>query len=155
MIYVLAGFGFNYAWTIDRKKLIIGPLVLVFGLVGLLSARNYLMSSSAEHIKPIVETLSSSYKPGDKIYVYYGAQPAFTYYYRGKDDDWIRGIGSRGKPAEYLQQLDSVFSKQSRVWMVFSHCFEDECELIQNHTSQSRSSQLVTEDTGAWLYLAD
>lgn len=155
MIYVLAGYGFNYSWNIDRKKLIIFPMVIILGIGGLKSTYDYLRWPGQENIKPIVETLSSSYEPGDRIYIYYGARPAFTYYYRSNVDDWIYGISGREQPDKYLQQLDVLLSKQYRVWMVFTHCFGDECEIIQTYASKFRNTKLMTEDTGAWLYLVD
>jgi hypothetical protein len=155
MIYVSAGFGFSYLWDIDKKKLFVLPMILILGFGGLRSTNLYLSWHGQENIKPIVETLSASYEPGDRIYVYYGAEPAFRYYYRSNLDNWINGIFSREDPTKYLQQLDDVLQHQYRVWMVFSHCFSDECELIPAYASSLRDIRLVTGSSGVRLYLAE
>lgn len=156
MIYILIGFGFDYLLKIDRKKVAVIPLVVILGIGGLMSTYDYLNWQGVENIKPIVKMLSSSYEPGDEIYIYYGARYAFSYYYRDNGDNWIVGVSGRDQPEKYLRQLDEeLLPAQNRVWLVFSHCFKDECELIQNHTSSLRDTKLIMETSGAWLYLAD
>ncbi|MBI4641884.1 MAG: glycosyltransferase family 39 protein [Candidatus Tectomicrobia bacterium] len=154
MIYVLAGFGFSYLSNLDKKQIVRVTLVLVVGLSGLRSTYGYLMDPGPENIKPPVTILSSSFKPEDRIYIYYGAIPAFRYYYRSNVDRWIYGVSSRGQPDRYLQQLDEVLSQPGRLWMIFSHCYTDECKFISMYASKLREVKLVAQENEAWLYLA-
>jgi hypothetical protein len=84
MIYVLAGFGFAHLAKVVRRQWVVPLLLLAIFLVGLISSLGYESYSGTENIRPIVNALSASYEPGDRIYVYYSAKYAFSYYYRKK-----------------------------------------------------------------------
>ncbi|MFC1620703.1 glycosyltransferase family 39 protein [Candidatus Omnitrophota bacterium] len=172
MIYVFAGFGFEFLSKLDlvqtrclpkadnasgqgKKRIIILPLVLILGFVGLYRTGEYLKDPGFQHIRPVIKTLSASFEPKDRMYIYYGANPAFRYYYRKNMDRRIYGVRSIEKPEKYLTQLDEALSKQGRIWMVFSHCHPNEPELITQHTSKYRKVKLVSTSPGAFLYLAD
>jgi hypothetical protein len=167
MIYVLAGFGFAYLSRLDKTENIstyaIKPkigrnilliLALILGLNGIRSTYQYLMDPGPENIRPLVRTLSASFQPEDRIYIYYGASYPFRYYYRSNEDWWIFGLKSRQQPDKYFQQLDEVLSQPGRVWMIFSHCHADECELIPAYSSKLRNVELMSKDDKVWLYLA-
>jgi uncharacterized membrane protein len=153
MIYVLAGFGFGYLLNVVQRRWVLLLLLLVVFVVGLRSTRGYLNYPGTENIRPIVNALSTSFEKGDKIYVYYAAKPAFTYYYRNHIDSQIYGTSSRGNANGYFQEIDNLLLSNARIWMVFSHCFANECELIPKHVSENRKVEVVASDNGAWLYL--
>lgn len=77
----------------------------------------------AEDIKPVMADLAARRQPGDQIYVYYGAVPAFAFYapqYGVAEASYRPGGFHRGQPAEYLTEIDSQIGP-GRVWVVFSH----------------------------------
>ncbi len=123
--------------------------------------RNVQRPPMREDIKPVMAYLRDQRQSGDVIYVYYGAEPAFTFYapaYGIQSGDYIIGQASRNSPQGYLRQVDSLTGNR-RVWFLFTH----------NHTSSSvdemafflayldkigrmRGRRLVQ---GAYLYLYD
>jgi uncharacterized membrane protein len=154
MILIFAGAGFDYIWDIDSKKLVALCLVFTVVIGGLFATSEYLQQPGGENIKPIINTLSKKIKKGDRIYIYYGAYPAFTYYYREHRENWILGVGSRDQNAHYFKQLDEELSEPGRIWLVFSHCWHDECQLIPTYVSEKRELELREKAQGALLYLA-
>jgi hypothetical protein len=80
-----------------------------------------------EEIKPELRYLQENRQPGDVIYVYYGAKPAFTYYSRrygwDVDDCCIIGARSRDDWDGYRQDLEQLRGHR-RVWIVFSHIYD-------------------------------
>ena len=83
---------------------------------------NFRQPDMVEHMKPVLAYVQNSRKPGETIYVYYGAQPAFIYYagqFGFKEGDYLLGIASRRQPDRYLAQLNEL--KGRHVWLIFSH----------------------------------
>ena len=153
MIYLLCGFGFYYLLKIVQLRWIIFLILLFIIMFGSKPTIDYLNNTGAENIRPVVATLSNDYEVGDKIYVYYSAKPAFTYYYKDNIDYQIYGTNNRGNPNAYYQEIDNLLSSNNRIWMVFSHCFANECELIPKYISENHKIDLITRSTGTWLYL--
>lgn len=109
-----------------------------------------LYQPSHEEIKPTLAYIQQHRQPGDRIYVYYGAQPAFQYYAErynlaskaeqpvgGADyNDYITGLAQRGNPAYPYQLLGSrlapLLKPGERLWVVFSHRHgKDEANLLE------------------------
>lgn len=156
MIYVLAGFGFTRMLRIGPRRLLALAVALVLVLSGVTSSWQWLSSAGPENTKPVLAALSSQLKPEDAVYIYYGSIPAFRYYYRDAGcRNCIYGVYGRGEPEKYYSQLDQVLSARSRVWMVFSHEYSNEVELIVTYASKLRPVRLVLAEEGAWLYVAD
>jgi hypothetical protein len=104
-------------------------------------------------MRPVATALSELFEKGDKIYVYYAAKPAFTYYYRDNLDSQIYGMGSRGEPDGYFREIDNLLLLNNRIWIVFSHCYADECKIIPKYISEKKKIELVVSDNNAYLYL--
>jgi hypothetical protein len=157
MLLVMLGFGLEGLRQLRLKR---WGMALATGAATILimsscsATSQYLKGPSRENITPILQVLVSSLRPGDRIYVYYGARPAFTYYNRLWVLPWIEGVSSRGQIDVYFRQIDQIFQMKGRVWLVFSHCFADECEAIPKYAAERRSLELMTKDNGASLYLA-
>jgi Dolichyl-phosphate-mannose-protein mannosyltransferase len=154
MIYVFAGFGVQYLVKADINRLAALALLFVLVAIGGYSTYAYLQDPGSENIKPLIGVLTSSYQSGDRVYVYYGAGPAFRYYFRDNNAQLVYSVYARTAPEEYQTQLDSVFSKQGRVWMVFTHCWSTECQSITEYASGLRNVELVKAESDASLFLA-
>lgn len=75
-----------------------------------------------EHIRPVIQYISGNWKPGDALWVYYGAGQAFLYYARliPLDGDIQIGDCNRTDPRDYLRQVDIERGKP-RVWVLMAH----------------------------------
>jgi uncharacterized membrane protein len=155
MIYVMVGYGVEYLLSIDKRRIAAYTLALVLIFAGLFySVFFYINQRGPENIRPLIQTLSSSIEPEDRIYVYIGADPAFRYYYQDNLDNMILGERSWCKPSGYFDQLDNILLEPGRVWLVFSHCQCDDCDAIIQHTLESRQVEMIATEEGASLYLA-
>jgi hypothetical protein len=76
-----------------------------------------------EETKPMLAFIAQHRRPDDRIYVYYGAAPAFRYYGPrfGLDRaDALLGGCHRGDPRAYLREIDRLRGLP-RVWAIFAH----------------------------------
>ena len=76
-----------------------------------------------EPLKPALEQMRQAWQPGDRIYVYYGAEKAFVYYarrYGFAPGSYRLGSCAREDPRVYLRELDA-FRGAPRVWLVMAH----------------------------------
>jgi uncharacterized membrane protein len=153
MIYVLVGFGISYLLNLEHLRWFVLPLLLWIIYIGFKSDFDYLKYPGVENIRPVITALSRDFETGDKIYVYYSAKPAFTYYYRDNIESQIYGISSRRDPNKYYQEIDKLLLSYNRIWLVFSHCYANECELIPKHVSEKHRVDLIASDNGTWLYI--
>lgn len=153
MMYLLFGFGVEYLFSFIQKKWIVYLLILFVALAGIKPLKEYLESRGIENMRPVASALSVLFQREDEIYVYYSAKPAFTYYYRNNVDSQIYGIKSRENPNAYFWEIDKLLTSHTRIWMVFSHCYGNECEIIPNYIAEKRMIELVTSANGAYLYL--
>jgi hypothetical protein len=113
-----------------------------------------LRSEGIEQMRPVVRTLKSLLRKDDLIYVYYGAQPAFEYYFKGHGHPYIKGVESREDPGKFLQQLSEILALDRRVWIVISHSSHSEGQKIVKHVAGLREGGMVHGEKGAYLFLA-
>jgi hypothetical protein len=75
-----------------------------------------------EHLRPILERIAAKEQPGDAVWIYYGAGPAFDYYRRRIPIHAESTVGDcdRVDPRHYLQQIDAERGRR-RVWVVAAH----------------------------------
>lgn len=92
----------------------------------LLSARG------SEEVRPVLQFVIDNRADGDKLYVYYGARKAFSYYadrYGLKEEDYVIGTrkvdGGYGNPGlnDFTDQINSLRGNR-RVWFLFSNVHE-------------------------------
>jgi uncharacterized membrane protein len=154
MLYILAGYGFAWLTTRFPQWWIAGSLATGFIALGFVLTWGLVRSEGTEHLRPLVDTLKREVQPSDRIYVYSGAVPAFTYYYREPQPAWIESTGNLATLSSYNSQLDMLTAQPGRLWLVFSHCVAEECTYIADYAGQKRRVELKGETTGATLYLA-
>ena len=152
MIYILAGTGINYIYNLNKKSWAIYAILLFPLISGGISTIAYLNNPGQEQIRPVVNELKQSYTEGDAIYVYYGAEAAFTYYYREPNSSLILGVYGRDNPNKYFEQIDDVLNNHDAIWLVFSHCSRNECQIIPKYFSEFRNVDLVVSENDAYLY---
>ncbi len=90
-----------------------------------------------EESRPVLEQLVKRFRPGDAIYVYYGAGPAMEFY--GKRlglRGWLIGDCHRGNVRAYLREVDG-FRGRPRVWFTYTHAALGfrEPEMIRSYLS--------------------
>ncbi len=80
-----------------------------------------------EEIRPLVESLRPQLAPGDQIYVFYTAVPAFRFYSRKEPLAYIAG-----RPMAEIERdlrLDAEQLHAGRVWSVFTHYYSGEKDI--------------------------
>lgn len=152
MIYVLFGLGLEYLFS-SQKKWVVYTLIVFVACAGIKPLTTRLNALGTENLRPVVSALSTSFQEGDKIYVYYGAKPAFTYYYRDNLESQVYGKFNRNNTEEYFAEMEELLSTGNRFWLVFSHCHKDECQIIPTYLAEKRTIELVVSDIDALLYL--
>jgi hypothetical protein len=136
--------------------LIYGPLSMSF--------QDFVEPKYFEHIRPSMDFVRDSWKDGDRMYVSYGALPAFRFYapfYGLENISYEFGEREDYKnPQNILSQLDS-FKGQPRVWILLSHVYENgdfnEKDSILNYLNQigERKREFRVPGTSVFLYLYD
>jgi len=146
IIYVLAALGFDYVLRVDRRGILAVLLVLLTGRAALLPTLGYLRSPGDENLKPLVQQLNGDLAPGDRVFVCYGAIPAFRYYYTGDPSQVVEGATTEAWQEQF------ALSTSPRVWFVASHCGDVSTYL--DFANQRRSLREVASAANAWLYVS-
>lgn len=114
-----------------------------------------------EEVRPLVDVLRREARPGDAIYVYYGALPAWRYCTRDGSPagvEVLTGIRSREDPGRYAADL-SRLGRRRRAWVLVSHAYDwgtvDERALILGRLGRAGRPVSVDQAPGAVLGLYD
>ena len=127
------------------------------------AAQNFVSPKYPEHIRPTMAYLRENRKPGDVIYVYYWAVPAFRYYapfYGFTESNIIAGNDYESNPPGLLSKVDRL-KGQKRVWFVFSHVYEkgsyNEKDALLAHLNEIgvKKRTFIVPGTSVGLYLYD
>jgi uncharacterized membrane protein len=133
-----------------------------------------------EDMRPVVEYWLENRRSTDSTYVYYGAAPAFAYYlgiygqddtllppnwyihcWRGESKDychdnniyygeWIRSLDQAEKTSSIRRAIPS---SAERVWVVFSHIYSGEDDVILGNLQENYGVVLAFETNNASGYL--
>lgn len=110
-----------------------------------------------EQLNPLLSKVRDEWRPGDRMYVYYGAAPAYAFYTRGRPfpaGTVVLGSEARANRMEYRQQL-LPFTGSPRVWLVFSHRHKHEESDIRAYAEGLGTCLQIEQTTGAAAYLFD
>jgi len=105
----------------------------------------------SEQLQPILMQVRGAWQTGDRMYVYYGALPAFTFYTREAPfpaNAVTAGTETRKNEAEYREQL-LPYQGQPRVWLVFSHRHHHEESTILTYAEGLGRCERVIRGEGA------
>ncbi len=165
LVYIFLAAAVDLLWSIPLRPRILSPL-LALSLAGFLlytplivSAERFASPKYPEHIRPAIAYLNANHKPGDLIYVYYWALPAFRYY-ANPQMDYVAGGLHADDPRALLSELDRLRG-QRRVWVLFSHVYErgeyNERDWVLANLDQigERKRQFIEPGTSVYLYLYD
>ncbi len=149
------------AWMIGSSLRTTQPVAAVV-LLGVLIAAPCLEAYSelrrpmrVEQLNPLLAKVRQEWRPGDRMYVYYGAAPAFAFYTRNNPfpaDAVLIGREARENRTEYREQLVQM-KGLSRVWLVFSHRHKHEESDIRAHAEGLGRCEQVEQTAGAAAYL--
>ena len=110
-------------------------------------------------MRPLLDELKDQVKSEDMIYVYYGAAPAFRYYYHSKfyrmvnKRNIIWGEVHRDDPEKYIADLEKILQKNMRIWVIFSHYWENERSQIVDYLNKRGNLEMNIINTGVLAYL--
>jgi len=106
-------------------------------------------------LEPVLREMAQQWQPGDQLYVYYGALPAFRYYAPRTGTETlprVEGICAPLDPPAYTRQLDTVRPNPG-LWVVFSHVNHShgwgEDDYILAHLSRIGHQTASIEEAGA------
>ena len=107
-----------------------------------------------EQLAPVLAQMRTEMQPGDRVYVYYSAVPAFTFYTRDRQlpaEVVTLGTEHRNDSAGYRAELNQL---HGRVWVIFSHPHKHEETMIRSMLDGRVSSERAIKQPGAsaWLY---
>lgn len=77
-----------------------------------------------QEMRPLVDNLRANLEPGDQVYVYYAAEPAFRYYTRKEPIDHL--VGGQVDELDRDLRREAARLAPGRVWTVFAHTFREE-----------------------------
>jgi hypothetical protein len=107
--------------------LVVAPILLVGAMNWRLHASDY-WPNNGENIRPLLQNLAANVQSGDSIYVYWGAIPAFQYYWDSRSTgvghsrvEVVLGTIGATDPDAYEAEIEPLLSRSRRVWIVFSH----------------------------------
>ncbi len=165
LVYIFLASAVDWLWNITLRPRVLSPL-LALSLAGfllytplLLSAERFINPKYPEHIRPTLAYLNANHQPGDTLYVYYWALPAFRYYAR-PDMEYVAGGLHTDDPQALLSEL-APLQGQRRVWILFSHVYEhgeyNERDWMLAYLDQigQRKRQFIEPGTSVYLYLYD
>lgn len=110
-----------------------------------------------EQLTPVLAGVREQWQPGDRVYVYYGAVPAFIFYTRDNPfpaEAVTLGGESRDSRIGYRDELAKLKGHR-RVWVVFSHRHKHEESLVRAYAEGMGRCDHAVKDAGAAAYLFD
>jgi hypothetical protein len=123
LLAVAAGASHLLASMPARLQFMSPLLLAILGGAPLYAIATALPPSRVQHLRPAIEHLQQQQRPGDRVYVYYGAGLAFGYYALRlgvPTEGVVRGRCAFDDPRRYLREIDSLRGAE-RVWLLMTH----------------------------------
>ena len=111
-----------------------------------------------EETAPLLAWLAAERQPNDRVYVYYGAEPAFRFYHPAMDARITLGGSHRKDRHAYVAELERSLAVGERQWLLFAHVFSALGEVSERDVilgaMRIYGRQIATRETeGASLHL--
>lgn len=158
VLLLLIARGLTYLWKWQKTHhaaILLSAIIIVFPFFHTLKLLQN--GPQREELRPVMRKVSRRTKPGDSIYVYYGARRAFAYYrprcFSGEQSVTI-GNSHRSKPEQYQAELDPL-SSTGRVWILMSHVHGAEYRLFRRYINDRANILESVEAPGARAILCD
>lgn len=165
LVYIFLAAAVELPWSLFPRPRFLAPL-LALSLAGfllyaplLVAAERFVSPKYPEHIRPAMAYLNANLKPGDALYVYNWALPAFRYY-ANPEMEYVAGGLHVDDPQALLNELGPLRG-QPRVWFLFSHVYEsgeyNEKDWMLGYLDQigERRRLFIEPGTSVYLYLYD
>lgn len=111
--------------------------------------------AEVEDIQSVLLSLQKHIAPGDAVYIYPGAVFAVDFYIKHRDPRFMYGDYHQKDPERHVpEMLAGLDPRASRFWIVFSHIYREEDELILHDLRRDWNVEPVLFAQGAALYLA-
>lgn len=154
LLATAAGASYLLAHWPLRLQFLTPVALAILGGAPLYAIATALPPSWVQHTRPVLEEISRRREPGDRIYVYYGAGPAFGYYARRvgiPPEGVIFGRCRFVDPRDYLRELDQLRGA-THAWVVATHTLRGgELEMIARYLDRighRRDTVLVPGTSG-------
>jgi hypothetical protein len=133
------------------RVLLAASVLTLFGVQAVEECRH---PSRCEEVKAVVQYLTTRRSPGDAVYVYCGAKPAFKFYAARLGVETTSDVAvdeNRENATEFRTELDAIRAR--RLWVIVSHRHPGEVRAIVDHLIESRQLATAYEVPGAAAYL--
>ena len=134
------------------------PAAVAVGLAPLVMLAAWLPTRHREELEPVLREVAQQWRPGDRLYIYYGALPAFRYYAPRTGTESlprVEGICAPLDPPAYARDLDRL-RPSAGLWVVFSHVNyshgQGEDHYFLAHLSRIGRETASIEEQGARAY---
>lgn len=107
-----------------------------------------------QEMRPLVARLEREIAPGDRVYVYYAAVPAFRFYIRGRPIPFVAGSPPAEPSVELPRQVDRAGGDR-RLWVVVAHDYRNAAGILRRHLRSRGYAIEQTRFPGALLLRAD
>jgi 4-amino-4-deoxy-L-arabinose transferase-like glycosyltransferase len=164
LIAIVIAEGVMQLHTLTRNQFAVvgvAVIVLLFAQPVINAVENLAQPPLGEDIRPAVSYIRQHWQAGDKLYVYYGARPAFMYYgpqFGFGDNDVIPGEAGRNDWNQYWGEIDRLRGSP-RVWLLFSHVWQssgvDEEKFFLFRLNRLGQQLDAQQSAGAAAYLYD
>lgn len=132
--------GRGFASLVPEKRFAV-TLVLLAALAYPAASRSFGQPGYLrQDMAPLVEDLRSQLEPGDQVYVFHGAVPAFRFYVRQEPIPYL--AGAVGAAAQGALREDADKLGAGRVWVVFSSFWSGE-DMIFRGILEERGERLM------------
>ncbi len=111
-----------------------------------------------EDARAIFDRLAQDYRPGDKVYLFFGAVPSARYYLRGTDmpiEQFIHGGEHRARDPQRLAEEFQPLLGSPRVWVVLTHHLSAEDAAIRAILDRNGQGSVVASGSDAVLLRYD
>lgn len=135
----------------------IAALWVAFWTVPLVPGNPWLQVTSREELRPILVRVSAARMPGDGVYVYYGAAPAYAYYHMAglaPEADVVQEGWPAGEMEEQVAGARRAADGRQRLWLIFAHIHGDEDQAIVDQLAKAGfvpTEQFVATNANAYL----